>query len=56
MNEGVQSHFAARGGELVHLFLRSVSGVWVDERARPDSPAHQIDCSESALTPRTTME
>ena len=40
-----RNHFAARGGDLVHLvFLVSLVSlvVWFDERGRQDRPAHQL--------------
>ncbi len=47
---GARTHFVERGGELVHLVLRTVSCVWFDERERQDSPAYQIDCLCPPLT------
>jgi hypothetical protein len=49
-------HFAARGGELVHLVLWFISSVWFfwfiwfDERERPDSPADLLALLPSAIS------
>ena len=41
----LQSNISRRVAGIWSIWLlRSVSGVWFDERAKQDSPTHQMDC------------